>query len=96
MESNTKEWIQYGSAIFMIISGSLLSFISFFTLGTVVGGVLLYLSEALVFAGAVYGVNLYYKTKFGKFETSAVNKLRDEIADKLDKYLSSKENKTDK
>ena len=93
MNLNTKEWIQYGSAIFMIISGSLLSFISFFTLGTVVGGVLLYLSEALVFAGAVYGVNLYYKTKFGQFETSAIDKLRKEVTEKLDKYLSNKESK---
>ena len=93
MNLNTKEWIQYGSAIFMIISGSLLSFISFFTLGTVVGGVLLYLSEALVFAGAVYGVNLYYKTKFGQFETSAIDKLRKEVTEKLDKYLSNRESK---
>lgn len=79
MRNNTKEWIQYGSAVFMILTGSILSFISFFTLGTVVSGVLLYLSEALVFAGAIYGVNIYYRTKFGQFETKTVDSLRKEL-----------------
>ena len=79
MGNNTKEWIQYGSAVFMILTGSILSFISFFTLGTVVSGVLLYLSEALVFAGAIYGVNIYYRTKFGQFETKTVDSLRKEL-----------------
>ena len=63
----------------MILTGSILSFISFFTLGTVVSGVLLYLSEALVFAGAIYGVNIYYRTKFGQFETKTVDSLRKEL-----------------
>lgn len=79
MGNNTKEWIQYGSAVFMILTGSILSFISFFTLGTVVSGVLLYLSEALVFSGAIYGVNIYYRTKFGQFETKTVDSLRKEL-----------------
>lgn len=79
MGNNTKEWIQYGSAVFMILTGSILSFISFFTLGTVVSGVLLYLSEALVFAGAIYGVHIYYRTKFGQFETKTVDSLRKEL-----------------
>lgn len=79
MRNNTKEWIQYGSAVFMILTGSILSFISFFTLGTVVSGVLLYLSEALVFSGAIYGVNIYYRTKFGQFETKTVDSLRKEL-----------------
>lgn len=79
MGNNTKEWIQYGSAVFMILTGSILSFISFFTLGTVVSGVLLYLSEALVFAGAIYGVNIYYRTKFGQFETKTVDSLKKEL-----------------
>lgn len=79
MGDNTKEWIQYGSAVFMILTGSILSFISFFTMGTVVSGVLLYLSEALVFAGAIYGVNIYYRTKFGQFETKTVDSLRKEL-----------------
>lgn len=63
----------------MILTGSILSFISFFTLGTVVSGVLLYLSEALVFSGAIYGVNIYYRTKFGQFETKTVDSLRKEL-----------------
>lgn len=79
MGNNTKEWIQYGSAVFMILTGSILSFISFFTIGTVVSGVLLYLSEALVFAGAIYGVHIYYRTKFGQFETKTVDSLRKEL-----------------
>lgn len=88
MSSNTKEWIQYGSAIFMILSGTVLSFISFFTQGTVVGGVLMYLSEALVFSGAIYGVNLYYGTKFGEFKTDTIQQIKEIFNETRDKEQS--------
>ena len=81
MTSNTKDWISYGSAIFMIVSGALLSFISFFMLHEVVSSVLIYLSEALTFAGGIYGVSIYFGHKFGEFASKA----RKEIDDRLSK-----------
>lgn len=93
MTGNTKEWIQYGSAIFMILTGSILSFISFFTMGTVVSGVLLYLSEALVFSGAIYGVNIYYRSKFGEFESKAEKRIEKRIEYHVDKKLEEVKDK---
>lgn len=68
MKPNTKEWIQYGSALAMIISGIALAFLSFFIKGDVTDGVLLYIAQALTFAGGVFGISLYFRTKLGVAE----------------------------
>ena len=59
----------------MIISGIVLAFLSFFSNGDIVDGVLWYIAQALIYAGGVFGVSLYFKTKLGEFET----RTRDEI-----------------
>ena len=87
MKTNTKEWIQYGSAITMMLSGMVLAFISFFLKGVIENGVLMYIAEALVFSGAIYGVNIYYRTKFGDFENRTVDNLRNEFKKYLDNYM---------
>mgnify|MGYP003611340483 FL=1 len=61
----------------MVASGIVLAFLSFFLLSIIESGVLMYIAQALVFAGAVFGVNLYYKTKFGDFESKTVDNLKD-------------------
>ena len=68
MSNSTKETIQYGSAIAMIASGIVLSFLSFFfNHYDIAEGVLWYLAQALTFAGGVFGINVYFKTKYGDF-----------------------------
>ena len=74
---NTKEWIHYGSAIAMILSGIVLAFLSFFwNEGTISESVLWYVAQALTYAGGIFGVNIYFKTKLGDFES----RTRQEIA----------------
>jgi hypothetical protein len=68
MTVNSKEWIQYSTAALMVVSGVVLSFISFFTKGDVTDGVLWYMAQGLTFAGAVFGVSVYFKTKLGESE----------------------------
>ena len=68
MTTNTKEWIQYSTAALMVVSGVVLSFISFFTKGDVTDGVLWYMAQGLTFAGAIFGVSVYFKTKLGETE----------------------------
>lgn len=92
MGTNTKEWIQYGSAMFMVGTGALLAFVSFLTVGTVVGGVLLYISEALIFAGGIYGVNIYYRTKFGEFKSTAMDTLKENTNTLKDDVNTLKDN----
>ena len=68
MTTNSKEWIQYCTAALMVVSGVVLSFISFFTKGDATDGVLWYMAQGLTFAGAIFGVSVYFKTKLGESE----------------------------
>ena len=68
MTANSKECIQYMTATLMVVSGVVLSFISFFTKGDVTDGVLWYMAQGLTFAGAIFGVSVYFKTKLGESE----------------------------
>ncbi len=68
MTANSKEWIQYSTAALMVVSGVVLSFISFFTKGDVTDGVLWYMAQGRTFAGAIFGVSVYFKTKLGESE----------------------------
>lgn len=72
MQANTKEWIQYGTAVAMITSGIVLAFLSFFLNNyDIAEGVLWYISQALIYAGGVFGVSIYFKTRLGEFENRA-------------------------
>lgn len=75
----TKDWIQYGSAILMIVSGVLLTFISYFDNGDVTDGVLWYMAQALTYAGAIFGVSVYFRTKLGDFESRTKREIVDAI-----------------
>lgn len=81
MQTNTKEWIQYGSAIAMILSGIVLGFLSFFLNDDhdIADGVLWYIAQALIYAGGIFGVSIYFKTKLGEFESKAREELKDYI-----------------
>jgi len=79
MTTNSKEWIQYTTAALMVVSGVVLSFISFFTKGDVTDGVLWYMAQGLTFAGAIFGVSVYFKTKLGESE----NRLREYITHQM-------------
>ena len=61
----------------MILSGIVLAFLSFFwNEGTISEGVLWYVAQALTYAGGIFGVSIYFKTKLGDFES----RTRQEIA----------------
>jgi len=83
MTPNVRESLQYGTAIGMVVSGIVLAFLSFFLNGyNISDGVLWYISQALVYSGAIFGVNIYFKTKLGNFESRVDNKI-DEIVKKV-------------
>ena len=75
MTTNSKEWIQYGTASLMILSGVVLTFISFFVNGDVTEGVLWYMTQALTYAGGIFGVSIYFRTKLG----SSITEIKDII-----------------
>ena len=76
MTPNVREGLQYGAAIGMLLSGVVLTFLSFFLNNYVVSdGVLWYVSQTLVYSGAIFGVNVYFKSKLGNFEKIVKNEL---------------------
>ena len=87
MTPNVREGLQYGTAIGMVVSGIILAFLSFFLNNYVISdGVLWYISQALVYSGAIFGVNVYLKAKLGNFES----KVKDELANMLKQVKESK------
>lgn len=62
MEQNTKEVIQYGSAVAMIATGIILAVASFIWLRLIHSSVLAYMGEAVGFASAVYGLSMYSRS----------------------------------
>lgn len=59
-----KDLIQYASALFMLVSGAGLAFVSFFRAGDVTENVLFYVAQCIIYAGSVFGVSVYIKAKF--------------------------------
>lgn len=96
MTTNSKEWIQYSTATLMIVSGIVLSFISFFINGDITDGVLWYMAQALTYAGGIFGVSIYFKTKLGQ----SITQIEDLIDRKFrslerDERMEEKEDMTD-
>lgn len=73
----------------MIVSGVVLTFISFFVNGDVTDGVLWYMAQALTYAGGIFGVSIYFKTKLG----SSVSEIKDIIDRKFRELKEEDERK---
>lgn len=83
MQRNTKEWIQYGSAMALLASGALMAFLSFFfNDGEVKDSVLWYVSQTLVYAGSIFGVGFYIQSKWGDVKGYVNNLLKEKEKEK--------------
>ena len=92
MKSNTKDWIQYSTALMLAGSGVGLAFLSFFLNGyNIAEGVLLYIAQAFVFAGGIFGVSVYIRTKISEFKSEVVN----EVKRKIDRFENDITNETE-
>lgn len=61
----------------MILSGIVLAFLSFYKNdGDISEGVLWYVAQALTYAGGIFGVSIYFRTKLGDFETFMEDRLK--------------------
>ena len=86
MNAIYKDWIQYGSAVAMILSGIILAFLSFYkNNGDISEGVLWYVAQALTYAGGIFGVSIYFKTKLGDFESRTKKEIVDAVRDIVDR-----------
>jgi len=63
---SVKSKIQYACAILLIISSIALAFIQVFDIDTIAHGTLLYIAQAFLLAGSIFGLD-YYIRKFDAF-----------------------------
>ena len=75
MQRNTKEWIQYGSAIVVLTSGIVLAYVSYFTsqMRDVTDNVLWYFAQTLMYAGSIFGVAIAIDAKFENIKNKFFN-----------------------
>lgn len=80
MQKNTKKWIQYGSAVVVLIFAIVLVYISYFTSKTqdVTDNVLWYFAQSLMYAGSIFGVAIAIDAKFENIKNKFLNHNRDE------------------
>lgn len=88
-----KEQIQYTTAIILVISGIIIAFLSFFLNAfNIEDGVLIYIAQAFIMAGGIFGISLYFKSKIGEFESKAMNNIINKIEQTIDDKVKNKEN----
>lgn len=81
-----KDQIQYITAIILILSGVVIAFLSFFLNSfNIATGVLIYIAQAFVAGGSIFGVSIYFKTKLGEFKSDAVEEIQKVIQKIVDK-----------
>lgn len=75
MQRNTKEWIQYGSAIVVLTSDIVLAYVSYFTsqMRDVTDNVLWYFAQTLMYAGSIFGVAIAIEAKFENIKNKFFN-----------------------
>lgn len=76
MKQNTKDWIQYGSAIALIISGIAIALLSVIVTMDIGGGALAYIGEAFGGALAIFGIAAYALRSISDFKKEITEELR--------------------
>ena len=98
MKQNTKDWIQYASAIALIVSAIAMGFISFFLTKEIGAGPLTYIGEALSAALGIFGVAAFMVNQVTQFKTevrSEFKKLKEEEERKLSEITPNTTQVTD-
>ena len=69
MTANVKEWIQYGTAVGMLMVGSGIAIADFVVLdGHIDDSVLWIFAQCLIDAGSIFGVSVYITDRFKRIE----------------------------
>lgn len=78
MTPNAKDKIQYSTAVFMLLSGVVLTYCSFFMKGDVLDSVLWYAGQTMVYAGSIFGVSVLIRAKSGELRNYIDERIREE------------------
>lgn len=89
IDLSVKDKIQYSMAVVLIFSGIIAAFICIiFNAFAISTGVLIYIAQAFITAGGIFGVSIYFKTKLGEFDTRQKTTISSEI-DRLIKHFDN-------
>lgn len=89
-----KDKIQYSMAILLVISGIAIAFLSFFLNAfNIATGVLIYIAQAFITAGGIFGVSIYFKSKIGEFESKVDKDIVGVITDTINNITNGNINK---
>lgn len=92
-ELGFKDKAQYVTAMTLIASGIIIAFISFATINNIASGVLIYIAQAFICGGSIFGVSIYFKSQLGEFDTRQETKLTNMINKLIDEYKDNKDSK---
>ena len=69
----------------MVASAIVIAFLAFIITSTIESGVLIYIAQALCYAGGIFGVSIYFKNKMGEFESNAKEQMQQIMNDMINK-----------
>lgn len=91
-----KDKIQYTMAIILIVSGIVAAFVCIiFNSYNIATGVLIYIAQAFITSGGIFGVSIYFRTKLGEFDTRQKQELGQMLDTIIDKISNKKDEHTD-
>lgn len=85
-----KDQAQYTTAMVLIASGILIAFLSFALIHTISSGVLIYIAQAFVAGGSIFGVSIYFKNQLIEAHGETMDKVERLIEDVVEKHVVEK------
>lgn len=89
-ELGFKDKSQYVTAMILIASGIVIAFLSFILIHTITSGVLIYIAQAFVAGGAIFGVSIYFRNQLIEAHGETMSAVRQLIEDVVNKHLEDK------
>ena len=85
-----KDQAQYITAMVLIASGILIAFLSFFMIHSIASSVLIYIAQAFIAGGAIFGVSIYFKNQLIEVHGETMQKVKQLIEDVVEKNIKGK------
>lgn len=89
-ELGFKDKSQYVTAMILIASGIVIAFLSFAMIHTITSGVLIYIAQAFVAGGAIFGVSINFRNQLIEAHGETMSAVRQLIEDVVSKHLEDK------
>lgn len=85
-ELGFKDKSQYVTAMILIASGIVIAFLSFLLIHTISSGVLIYIAQAFVAGGAIFGVSIYFRNQLIEAHSETMQNIQRYIDDVIQRH----------